>query len=155
MPVSRTSIARFRRCRSNCSAWRCATRLRTAIEVRDFNGADRIINELDTVGACRATEPSVAVLVGRLKEALGRSSDALAQLPSRRGVATTGAPPRKDACARSLLRYVIGDMPRNDVIAALETLTTIWRGDETEVGRRSSCSRIFTPRTTAIATPST
>ena len=30
------------------------------------------------------------------------------------------------------MRYAIGDMPRKDVITALETLTTIWRGDETE-----------------------
>ena len=49
------------------------TALRTAIEVRDFNGADRIISELATVGAMPATDPSVAVLVGRLAEGMGRN----------------------------------------------------------------------------------
>ncbi len=52
--------------------------LRTAIEVHDFNSADRIISELATIGVTPKTDPSVAVLVGRLKEALGRGTDALA-----------------------------------------------------------------------------
>ena len=105
--------------------------LRTAIEVRDFNGADRIVSDLATIGVTPKTDPSVAVLVGRLKEALGRGTDALANY------AIAAASHDRRAAAQGglrevLLRYAAGDMPRKDVILALETLTTIWRGDETE-----------------------
>ena len=31
------------------------------------------------------------------------------------------------------LRFKLGDMKREDVISELETLTTFWRGDDTEV----------------------
>ena len=62
---------------------------------------------------------------------MGRSSDALGNYQ------TAAASQDRRAAAQGrlreiLLRHVIGHMPRNDVIAALETLTTIWRGGETE-----------------------
>jgi tetratricopeptide (TPR) repeat protein len=105
--------------------------LRTAIAVRDFNGADRIVSALDAIGVPPEMVPSIAVLVGRLKEALGRTSDALASYR-----AATDSQDRRAAAQGRLreivVRYAIGDMPRKDVITALETLTTIWRGDETE-----------------------
>ncbi|HEY1474458.1 MAG TPA: tetratricopeptide repeat protein [Pseudolabrys sp.] len=117
--------------------------LRTAIEVRDFNGADRIITELATVGVSPATNPFVAVLVGRLKEALGRGSDALANYQA----AAASHDRRAAAQGRLreiLLRYAIGDMPRKDVTAAIETLTTIWRGGETEAEGLKLLAHLYT-----------
>ena len=117
--------------------------LRTAIEVRDFNGADRILNELTTLGVPPEQEPSVAVLVGRLKEALGRTSDALASYHA----AAASNDRRAAAQGRLreiLLRYAVGDMPRKDAIDALETLTTIWRGDDIEAEGLKLLAHLYT-----------
>jgi tetratricopeptide (TPR) repeat protein len=117
--------------------------LRTAIEVRDFNAADRILSELKTVGVPPALEPSIAVLVGRLKEALGRTSDALASYR----MAAASHDRRAAAQGRLreiLLRYTIGDMPRAAVIDALETLTSIWRGDEVEAEGLRLLAHLYT-----------
>ena len=117
--------------------------LRTAIAVRDFNGADRIVSALDTIGVPPAMAPSIAVLVGRLKEALGRTSDALTSYRA----ATDSSDRRAAAQGRLreiLVRYAIGDMPRKDVINALETLTTIWRGDETEAEGLKLLAHLYT-----------
>ena len=87
--------------------------LRTAIEVRDFNGADRILNEITTVGVPPEMTPSIAVLIGRLKEALGRNADALASYR-----AAANSPDRRAAAQgrlrEILLRYTVGDMPRKE-----------------------------------------
>ena len=83
------------------------------------------------------------MLVGRLKEALGRSADALTNYR------TAAASRDRRAAAQGrlreiLLRFAIGDMPRKDVIHALETLTTIWRGDETEVEGLKLLAHLYT-----------
>ena len=117
--------------------------LRTAIEVRDFNGADRILNELISLGVPPEMKPSIAVLVGRLKEALGRNSEALASYH-----AAAISSDRLDAADgrlhEILLRYAIGDMPRKEAIDALETLTTIWRGDEIEAQGLKLLAHLYT-----------
>ena len=117
--------------------------LRTAIEVRDFNGADRILNEIISLGVPPEMKPSIAVLVGRLKEALGRSSEALASyhaaaISSDRLAAADGR------LHEIMLRYAIGDMSRKEAIDALETLTTIWRGDEIEAQGLKLLAHLYT-----------
>ncbi len=117
--------------------------LRTAIEVRDFNGADRILNELTSLGLTPEMKPQIAVLVGRLKEALGRTSEALASYH-----AAAISSDRRDAADgrlhEILLRYAVGDMPRKEAIDALETLTTIWRGDEIEAQGLKLLAHLYT-----------
>ncbi len=105
--------------------------LRSAIEVRDFNGADRLLNEIESLGVPPEMAPGMAVLTGRLNQALGHNFDALA---SYRAAADSSD---RRAAARGRLREIAlqlknGEMPRPDAINALELLTTIWRGDETE-----------------------
>src|SRR5471030_3357976 len=117
--------------------------MRSAIEVRDFAGATRMINEFETVGVPPELEPSIAVLVGRLNEGLGRTEDALTSY--RAAVAS----PDRRAAAQARLREIVplfstGDMPRKDVIHDLETLTTVWRGDETEVEGLKLLAHIYT-----------
>ena len=67
----------------------------------------------------------------------------------------TGAPPRKGACARSCCATRIGDMPRKDAIDGARDAHHDLARRRDRGRRRSSCWRISTPRTTAIATPST
>ena len=105
--------------------------LRSAIEVRDFNGADRLLNEIESLGVPPEMAPGMAVLTGRMNQALGRNFDALASYR------TAADSSDRRAAARGRLREIAlqlknGDMPRPDAINALELLTTIWRGDETE-----------------------
>ncbi len=117
--------------------------LRTAIEVHDFSGADRIVNALYTIGVPPAQEPSIAVLVGRLNEALGRSGDALTSYR-----AAAKSHDRRAAAQGRLreiaLRLASGDMAHKDVINALETLTTIWRGDEVEAEGLKLLAHLYT-----------
>jgi hypothetical protein len=42
------------------------------------------------------------------------------------------------------LRYALGDLKREDVLSELEALTTIWRGDETEIGALEIMARLYT-----------
>jgi hypothetical protein len=83
------------------------------------------------------------VLVGRLSEGMGRNEDALTNYR-----AAAAAPERRAAAAGHLheimLRFALGDMPRKEVIDQLETLTTIWRGDETEAEGLKLLAHLYT-----------
>ena len=117
--------------------------LRTAVEVRDFNGADRIANELESIGVPPEMEPSLTVLTGRLNEALGHKEDALINYR-----AAADSRDRRAAAVGRLreiaMRVANGDMPRKDAINALELLTTIWRGDETEAEGLALLAHLYT-----------
>jgi len=117
--------------------------LHAAIEVRDFNGADRVINELETLGVPPEMAASIAVLVGRLDQGLGRNEDALTNYR------TAAASRDQRAAAQGrlrevILRFAMGDMPHKDVIDQLETLTTVWRGDETEAEGLKLLAHLYT-----------
>ena len=117
--------------------------LRSAIEVRDFNSATRVVNEIETVGVTRDLEPTINVLIGRLYKGLGRNEDALS---SYRAAATSG---NRRAAAQGRLReialtFATGGMGRKDVINDLETLTTVWRGDETETEGLKLLAHLYT-----------
>ncbi len=117
--------------------------LRTATEVRDFDGADRLLNLLKSIGVPSEMEPAVDVLVGRLDEALGHNGDALRMFHA----AAESADRQAAAQARLreiMLRYAVGDMPRKNTITALETLTTIWRGDVTETEGLKLLAHLYT-----------
>ena len=117
--------------------------LRSSIEVRDFTGATRMVNEFETIGVPPELEPSISVLVGRLYEGLGRTEDAVT---SYRAAAASSD---RRAAAQGRLReiallFATGDMPRKDVIHDLETLTTVWRGDETEAEGLKILAHLYT-----------
>ncbi|MDQ2079947.1 hypothetical protein RA307_07130 [Xanthobacteraceae bacterium Astr-EGSB] len=117
--------------------------VRSAIEVRDFAGAQTLLAEFDALGTPPEIEPSLAVLSGRIAEGLGRNEDALAAY---RGA--TDASDRPSAAQgrlrETVLRYQLGDLKREDVISELEQLTTLWRGDETEVEALQLLARLYT-----------
>jgi hypothetical protein len=106
--------------------------LHSAIEVRDFSGAAKILSEFESIGVPATMAPSLAVLTGKLDEGLGRKQNALAAYQA----AAKSADPAAAAQGRLhiiMLRLAAGELPRKDAIVQLETLTTVWRGDETEV----------------------
>jgi len=117
--------------------------MRAAIEVGDFAGAADQLNDFETIGVPREMQPAVSVLVGRLSEGLGHSDDALTAY--RAAADSWDRPAAAQARLReTLLRYALGDLKRGEVITDLETLTTIWRGDETEVEALQVLARLYT-----------
>jgi tetratricopeptide (TPR) repeat protein len=117
--------------------------LRSAIAVRDFNGAARMFDEFDTIGVPPDLEPSMAVLTGKLDEGLGRTDDALAAYR----LAADSRDRRAAAQGRLreiALRFSMKDMPRIDAISELETLTTVWRGDDTEAEGLKMLAHLYT-----------
>ncbi len=117
--------------------------LRASVEVRDYNHAARVANEFETVGITPELEPIINVLIGRLYEGLGRAEDALT---SYRAAAFSA---NRRAAAQGRLReialtFATGGMTRKDVIGELETLTTVWRGDETETEGLKLLAHLYT-----------
>jgi tetratricopeptide (TPR) repeat protein len=117
--------------------------MRSAIEVGDFDGASNDLNDFETIGIPHAMEPALAVLMGRLAEGLGRKEDALAAY--RTAADSWDRPAAAQGLLReTVLRYQLGDLKRSDVISQLETLTTIWRGDETEIEALKVLAHLYT-----------
>ncbi|MGB7036157.1 MAG: tetratricopeptide repeat protein, partial [Xanthobacteraceae bacterium] len=117
--------------------------MRSAIEVGDFDGASNDLNDFETVGIPHDMEPALAVLMGRLAEGLGRKQDALAAY--RTAADSWDRPAAAQGQLReTVLRYQLGDLKRDDVISRLETLTTIWRGDETEIEALKVLAHLYT-----------
>jgi len=117
--------------------------MRSAIEVGDFSAASNQLDDFQTIGVPHDMEPAMAVLIGRLAEGLGRTEDALAAYRTaadswdRRAAA-------QGQLRETVLRYSLGDLKRADVISGLETLTTIWRGDETEIEALAVLTHLYT-----------
>ncbi|MGK4455792.1 hypothetical protein, partial [Klebsiella pneumoniae] len=67
-----------------------ADAMRASLEVKDYGGASRRRSELEVIGIPSEMKPEIAVLRGRLAEALGHDKDALdayrfaAQSPDRK-----------------------------------------------------------------------
>ncbi len=117
--------------------------IRAAIQVGDFAGAADHLNDLETIGVPRELQPAMAVLIGRLDEGMGRSEDALAAYQT--AADSWDRPAAAQGRLREVaLRYSLGELKRADVINELETLTTIWRGDETEVEALAMLARLYT-----------
>jgi hypothetical protein len=119
------------------------SQMRAAIEVGDFAGAADELNDLETIGLPRDLQPAVSVLVGRLAEGMGRNEDALTAY--RTAADSWDRPAAAQGRLReAALRYTLGDLKREDMLSDLETLTTIWRGDETEVAALEIMARLYT-----------
>jgi tetratricopeptide (TPR) repeat protein len=119
------------------------TEMRAAIEVGDFAGAADELNDLETIGLPRELQPAISVLVGRLSEGMGHNEEALTAY--RTAADSWDRPAAAQGRLReAALRYALGDLKRGDILSELETLTTIWRGDETEVGALEIMARLYT-----------
>lgn len=117
--------------------------MRSAIEVGDFNAASDDLNDFQTIGIPHQMEPTLAVLMGRLAEGLGRKEDALGAY--RTAADSWDRPAAAQGLLReTMLRYQLGDLSRDAVINQLESLTTIWRGDETEIEALKVLAHLYT-----------
>jgi tetratricopeptide (TPR) repeat protein len=117
--------------------------VRAAIEVRDYETAQNLFSEFQTIGTPPDMQPALSVLQGRLAQGLGKTSEALRNF--RQAAESDDRPSAAQGQLRGLsLRYDMGDLKRPDLIAELETLTAIWRGDETEIEALYKLSRLYT-----------
>lgn len=119
-----------------------ADAMRASLEVKDYAGASRRRSELDVIGVPDEMKPEIAVLRGRLAEALGYDKDAL---DAYKFAANTD---NRLAAAEGrqlgvLLRQKRGEMGQAEVLRELETLSAIWRGDAIEVKTLQRMAQIY------------
>ncbi|HKA81996.1 MAG TPA: tetratricopeptide repeat protein [Xanthobacteraceae bacterium] len=116
--------------------------VRAAVEVGDIAGAVRQMREFEAVGVPRELEAQISVLSGRIAEGLGRKDDALRAYQA--AADSWDRPVAAQGRLRELtLQYALGKLPRVEATAALEALTTTWRGDETEVEALHLLARLY------------
>jgi hypothetical protein len=116
--------------------------MRASLEVKDYAGAAKRRAELDVIGVPPEQQPAMAVLRGRLAEALGNERDALDEY------AFAIASPDRQAAAEAkqlqiALRQKRDEISRAAALRELETLAVIWRGDATEVKTLQMLSQIY------------
>jgi predicted negative regulator of RcsB-dependent stress response len=119
-----------------------AAAMRAALEVKDYAGAARRRAELDVIGVPADFQPTVAVLRGRLAEALGNERDALDDYK----LAADSADRKSAAEAKQLevaLKQKRNEITPPDAQKELETLAAVWRGDSTEVKTLQMLSVIY------------
>ena len=119
-----------------------ADAMQASIEVKDYPGASKRSSELDVIGVSAEQKPAIAVLRGRLAEALGHDKDALddyrfAMASSDRRAATEGK------LLEIALRQKRDEISQEDSLRELETLAVTWRGDALEVQTLEMLSRIY------------
>lgn len=119
-----------------------AEAFRAALEVRDYPGATVRSNDLDVLGVGPDQTALIALLRGRLAEALGRDQDALAAYAAASG--STERPAASEAKVREIaLRQKREEITDEDALRDLEILSVTWRGDSTEVKTLAMLSRLY------------
>jgi tetratricopeptide (TPR) repeat protein len=117
--------------------------VRAAIEVRDFSDASTTLNELTALNPLQENDPAFAVLTGRLAEGLGRNDEALAAY-HKAAESLDRLASVQGRLRELLLRYRLGDLKNAEAVVDLETITTTWRGDETEIEALQLLARLYT-----------
>jgi hypothetical protein len=116
--------------------------MRSALEVKDYAGAAKRSSDLDVVGVAAEMKPAIAVLRGRLAEALGHDKDALDQY--RIAVESSDRAAAAEAkLAEIVLRQRRDEISPADALRELETLAAVWRGDTVEVKTLLLLERIY------------
>jgi hypothetical protein len=119
-----------------------ADAMRASLEVKDYAGAARRRSELEVVGVPEEMKPEIAVLRGRLAEALGHDKDALdaykfaANSPDREAAA-------EGRQLEILLRQKRSEIGQAELMRELETLSAIWRGDAVEIKTLLKLAQIY------------
>jgi hypothetical protein len=116
--------------------------MRVMVSASDFGAASDIRAQLDLIGIPPAMKPTVTLLSARLALGLGRADQAAADY------AELAAGPESPAMAEARLRLVEmrmgrGGLDRPRAIEALETLSFVWRGDETEVETMRLLAKLY------------
>ncbi len=117
--------------------------IHVAIEVGDVTGAVNALHEFEILGAPPELEATLSVYNGVVAERLGRIQDAL---QSYRSAAESRD---RRASAQGQLREIklessLGKLTPTAAIDDLETLTTIWRGDDIELEALKLLAHLYT-----------
>jgi tetratricopeptide (TPR) repeat protein len=116
--------------------------MRASIEVRDYSGAAKRSSDLEVVGVPSELKPAIAVLRGRLAEALGHDKDALNEYQT--AVDSTDRPAAAEAKLFEIaLKQKRDEISQADALRELETLSVMWRGDALEVRALETMARIY------------
>ncbi len=116
--------------------------MRASIEVRDYPGAAKRAAELEVIGPPPELKAAIAVLRGRLAEALGHDKDALDEF--KRAVDSSDRPAATEAKLLEIaLRQKRDEISQADALRELETLAVTWRGDTLEVRTLEMLARIY------------
>lgn len=116
--------------------------MRASLEVKDYAGASRRRSELEVIGIPSEMKPEIAVLRGRLAEALGHDKDALdayryaAQSSDREASAEA-------RLLEALLRHRRSELDKADLMRELEILSVIWRGDAIELRTLNKLAQVY------------
>jgi tetratricopeptide (TPR) repeat protein len=116
--------------------------MRASLEVKDYSGAAKRSSDLEIIGLPSDMKPAIAVLRGRLAEALGHDKDALDQYK-----AAVESDDRPAATEAKLLEIALKQR-RNEISLAdatheLEILAVTWRGDALEVQTLEMLARLY------------
>ena len=116
--------------------------LRSAIEVRDFQEAGRLIADIETVEVPDDYAKQFALLSGRFAEGLGRIDRAFALYDlAQRGDNDMYT---AEAAFRQIeLRFTRGEFNRAKAIDRLESLAFNWRGDRVELEANRLLARLY------------
>jgi tetratricopeptide (TPR) repeat protein len=116
--------------------------MRASLEVKDYSGAGSRSTDLEIIGVPADQKPAIAVMRGRLAEALGRDKDALGEYQS-----AAASPDRRSAMEAKLLEIALrqkrNEIPQDEALRDLETLPMTWRGDGLEVKALQMLARIY------------
>jgi tetratricopeptide (TPR) repeat protein len=117
--------------------------IRVAIEIGDVTGAVNAMHEFEILGVPHELEPIMSVYNGEVAERLGHIQDALQSYQS-----AADSWDRRAAAQGQLrgirLQNALGKLARIAAIDDLETLTTIWRGDDTEIKALKLLAHFYT-----------
>jgi hypothetical protein len=116
--------------------------MRSSLEAKDYSGAAKRASDLDVIGLPPEMKPRVAVLRGRLAEALGHDKDALDEYRT-----AVQSPDRAAAAEAKLLEIVLrqkrDEITPADALSELEALAVMWRGDGVEVRTVALLARMY------------
>ena len=102
------------------------------VELNDFGAATGFLSEIDPTALSKTQAARYDVLRGQVADAGGRSEEALRAFDI--VARSTDRPRAAEATLRALrIRYRDGGVDAAEAKKRLEGLTTIWRGDETEL----------------------
>jgi tetratricopeptide (TPR) repeat protein len=116
--------------------------MKASLEIKDFAGAAKRRAELEVIGVPADMKPDVAVLRGRLAEAMAQEKDALDDY--RFAINSNDRPAAAEAKLFEIkLLQKRGEIKPADALKELETLQATWRGDAIEVQTLQMMSQLY------------
>ncbi|CCD91770.1 conserved exported hypothetical protein [Bradyrhizobium sp. ORS 375] len=119
-----------------------ADAMKSSLEIKDFAGAAKRRAELDVIGVPADMKPDIAVLRGRLAEAMAQEKDALDEYR-----VAINSNDRMAAAEAKLFEIKLlqkrGEIKPADALKELETLQVTWRGDAIEVQTLQMMAQLY------------